>query len=53
MEDRYIYENTHEPIINRDTWETVQKLREETKRRNCSTSEKDKFAGLVVCAGSL
>lgn len=44
------YGNTHEPIIDRDTWETVQKLREPTKCRNCSTGEKDKFAGLVVCA---
>ena len=49
-EEWYIYENTHEPIIDRETWEIVQKLREETKRRNCSTGEKDKFAGLVICA---
>ena len=49
-EQQYLYEDTHEPIIDRDTWETVQKLREETKRRNCSTGEKDKFSGLVVCA---
>jgi len=49
-EEWHIYENTHEPIIDKETWETVQKLREATKRRNCSTGEKDKFAGLVVCA---
>ena len=40
-EEWNIYGNTHEPIIDRDTWETVQKLREPTKRRNCSTGEKD------------
>ena len=45
-----IFENTHDAIIDRETWETVQKLRAATKRRNCSTGEKDKFAGLVVCA---
>jgi site-specific DNA recombinase len=44
-----IFEGTHEPIIDRDTWERVQKLREATKRRLCSTGEKDKFAGLVIC----
>lgn len=49
-EEWHIFENTHEPIIDRDTWERVQKLREATKRRNCSTGEKDKFAGLVFCA---
>ena len=49
-EEWKIFENTHEPIIDRETWEIVQKLRSATKRRNCSTGEKDKFAGLVVCA---
>jgi len=49
-EEWHIFENTHEPIIDREKWEIVQNLREETKRRNCSTGEKDKFAGLVVCA---
>lgn len=49
-EEWKIFENTHEPVIDRETWETVQKLRSATKRRNCSTGEKDKFAGLVVCA---
>ena len=46
----YVFENTHEPIIDRETWETVQRLREETKRRNCSSGKKDKFAGIAVCA---
>ena len=49
-EEWKIFENTHEAIIDRETWETVQKLRAATKRRNCSTGEKDKFAGLVICA---
>ena len=48
-EEWKIIEGTHEPILDRNTWERVQRLRA-GKRRNCSTGEKDKFAGLVVCA---
>ena len=48
-EEWKIIEGTHEPILDRNTWERVQRLRA-GKRRNCSTGEKDKFAGLVVYA---
>lgn len=48
-EKHLIFENTHEAVISKEVWETVQRLRG-NKRRNCSTGEKDKFAGLVVCA---
>ncbi len=48
-EQHHIFENTHEAIIDRETWETVQRIRG-GKRRNCKNGEKDKFAGLVICA---
>ena len=48
-EEWKIFEGTHEPIIDRDTWEAVQRIRE-GRRRYCKTGEKDKFAGLVVCS---
>lgn len=48
-EEWKIFEGTHEPIIDRDTWEAVQRIRE-GRRRYCKTGEKDKYAGLVFCA---
>lgn len=48
-ERQHIFENTHEAIIDRETWETVQRIR--TGKRRCDKlGEKDKFSGLAVCA---
>ncbi len=35
-EKQVIFENHHEPIIDRDTWERVQGLRKQRKRRNAA-----------------
>lgn len=43
------FENTHEPIVDLDTWETVQRVRK-GKRRPTRMGEMDKFSGLVFCA---
>lgn len=43
------FENTHEPIVDLDTWETMQLVRE-GKRRPTRMGEMDKFSGLVFCA---
>lgn len=43
------FEHTHEPIIDEQTWETVQKLRK-GKRRPTSMGETSKFSGLLFCA---
>ena len=43
------FEHTHEPILDEQTWETVQKLRE-GKRRPTSMGETSKFSGLLFCA---
>lgn len=50
-EENYaIFENTHEPIIDRQTWEMVQRIRAGTKRRQPKNTEKHMFAGLLYCA---
>lgn len=43
------FEHTHEPIIDMQTWETVQRLRQ-GKRRPTSTGETSKYSGLLFCA---
>ena len=49
-EKRLTFENTHPAIIDRDTWETVQKNREQ-RRRPMKHDEIALFSGLVVCGG--
>jgi len=44
-----IFENTQDAIIDRETWETVQKCRK-TKRHNNSTGESNPLTGLAYCA---
>ena len=43
------FEHTHEPIIDMQTWETVQKLRQ-GKRRPTSIGETSKYSGLLFRA---
>lgn len=47
-----IFKNVHESIIDRDTFETVQKMKSKGKRRapNPEHAEKNMFCGLVYCA---
>ena len=49
QEDWLIFENTHEAIIDRATWELVQKLRG-TPRRVDTLGEANPLTGLVFCA---
>ena len=49
LEKQLRFENTHKPIIDLDTWETVQRVRQ-GKRRPTRMGEMDKFSGLVFCA---
>ncbi len=48
-EKQAIFENAHEPIIDRDTWERVQELRKQRKRPN-RYDEVGLFSGLIFCA---
>ena len=47
-EDWLVFENTHEPIIDSATWNTVQEIRK-TKRRYNSYGEPNILTGLVFC----
>lgn len=44
-----VFEDTHEAIIDRDTWEMVQKAREQ-RRRPTKMGEMGMFSGLAFCA---
>lgn len=48
-EGQYRVENAHEAIIDRDTWEIVQRIRSQ-KRRPVKFGEIDLFSGMVFCA---
>ena len=45
-----ITENTHEAIIDKDTWERVQKLRESTKRKKPKVGEMGPLTGILYCS---
>lgn len=49
LEKQAIFENAHEPIIDRETWERVQELRKQRKRPN-RYDEVGLFSGLLFCA---
>lgn len=46
---RAVFENTHEAIIDKETWELVQKNREQ-RRRPTKLGEMGMFSGLAYCA---
>ena len=48
-EKQAVFENTHEAIIDRETWERVQELRKQRKRPN-RYDEVGLFSGLLFCA---
>jgi site-specific DNA recombinase len=48
-EKQMVFENTHEPIIERDVWERVQELRKQRKRPN-RYGEVGLFSGMLFCA---
>lgn len=48
-ENQMIFENTHEAIIDVDTWERVQELRK-NKRRPTRTGKSNMFSGIAYCA---
>lgn len=47
--EHLIFENTHEAIIDLDTWEKVQELRK-NKRRPTRLGKTNMFSGIVYCA---
>ena len=49
VEKQLVFENTHEAVIDADTWERVQELRK-NKRRPARTGKTNMFSGIVRCA---
>lgn len=49
-EDRMVFENVHEPIRDRATFEKIQEMRGKLRRRRMSNGEHNMFSGLLVCA---
>lgn len=43
------FENTHEPLVTKETWDIVQDIRTH-KRRRANMAEQNMFSGLVHCA---
>ncbi len=48
-QDCYVFENRYEPLIDRETFETVQKILHRT-RSGTITREENSYKGLVICA---
>lgn len=48
-EERYRVENAHEPIVDRELWDIVQRVRA-NKRRPTKLGKMDMLAGMVQCA---
>jgi hypothetical protein len=49
-EDWIVTENTHEAVIDRETWDMVQKLRQHGKRRPTSAGEMGPLNGFLYCS---
>lgn len=49
-EEYLVIEGSHEPLIDRETWDIVQQVRQ-NKRRLTKIDKQNKYSGLVVCAG--
>lgn len=50
QENRAVFKNHHEAIIDQETWDIVQKIREGVKQRKPKKVEKNMFSGLLYCA---
>ena len=48
-EECIVIEGSHEPIIDRETWDIVQRVRQ-NRRRPTKMEELNKYSGLVICA---
>lgn len=49
VENQFRFENTHEAIIDKETWNIVQKVRE-GRRRITKSGNINKYSGLLYCA---
>jgi DNA invertase Pin-like site-specific DNA recombinase len=49
-ENWVVFQNVHEPIIDRAVWEQVQQKRGKIRKRCTNEGERNMFSGLLVCA---
>lgn len=49
-ENRVVFKDNHEPIIERSMWEKIQAKRGKSRKRKANDDEKNMFSGIVVCA---
>ena len=45
-----VFPNTHEAIIDQETWDTAQQMRKRAPRRRPNGSDSHRLSGLVYCA---
>ena len=50
VENMAIFKDVHEPIIDREVWESIQAKRGAARKRKKADGEKNMFSGLVKCA---
>lgn len=44
-----VFQNVHDPVVDRNTWEKVQKKRGKVRKRATGNGEKNIFSGFLVC----
>lgn len=49
-EEQYVFENTHEPIISQELWDSVQRIRKRAKRSSPWGSHYHRLSGYLYCA---
>ena len=49
-EELLVFPNTHEAIIDQETWDTAQQMRKRAPRRRPNGSDSHRLSGLVYCA---
>lgn len=48
--DQYVFQNTHEPIISQDLWDSVQRRRKRVTRASPWGSHSNRLSGFLFCA---
>ena len=49
-DERYVFPNTHEPIISQALWDSVQRMRKKVTRTNVRGTHHNRLSGYVYCA---
>ena len=49
-DEQYVFENTHEPIISQELWDSVQRKKGKANRTNIRGTHHNRLSGYVYCA---